>query len=225
MKKDLTIYGNLTIDRIYSNFGQQNQLGGIANCWRAISKIDSNISVNVHPLLIGEALIYIDKANNERISSSIVNKVTYPFKHYNSKIYHIAYIDQIADLSFIKSLDGIICADVCSSNFDNKIIKYIDYFFISDEDLKEDIKFYGSLAKVGAIVHYPNGSIFSDGKVINQFYIDKKDYIENINVLGAGDIFASAFISQIYKKENLENSIKKAHILTSKILRGINEKI
>ena len=51
--------------------------------------------------------------------------------------------------------------------------------------------------------------------------------IDNINVLGAGDMFAAATINCILNtvdKSNLQNNIKEAHSITSKILAEINEK-
>ena len=51
--------------------------------------------------------------------------------------------------------------------------------------------------------------------------------IDNINVLGAGDMFAAAVINCILNtvdKSDLQNNINEAHLLTSKILADINEK-
>ena len=66
--------------------------------------------------------------------------------------------------------------------------------------------------------------MFSDGKKIQQFVVRDEDYIDNVNVLGAGDIFASMFIYGVYKGDSISDSIQNAHILTSEMIRQ-NEKI
>jgi len=225
VKTDITMYGHLMIDRVYDTQTKTSLLGGVANCWRSLSIIDPTISINIHPLSIGESLIYIDKYSNERICNSVMNKYDFDFKHYDSNMYHIAYINDLKDISFLKNLNGIIFADCSSMDFDFNLIKLVDYFFISDDDAKYDVKFYGNLAKKGAILHSPNGSLFSDGKIIEKFTVPKELYLLNVNILGAGDMFAASFIYGIYKQNTVENAIKNAHVLTSNLIKKQNENI
>lgn len=223
MKFDITIYGHLFIDRIYEGQYKKNSLGGLANSWKALLQIDSSLSINVHPLSIGESLVYVNKNNNERVFSAVFNKDVLPFKNYSSEIYHIAYLDNLQDTSFLKQLKGLVFADCSSEKFDINLLKYIDYFFISEDDAKHDVSFYGKLTKKGAILHYPSGSLYSNGKKTIEFYVPKNKYFKNVNVLGAGDMFASSVIYGIYKNNSINNAIKNAHILTSKLIKTQNE--
>lgn len=225
MKSDLTIYGHLVVDRLYDDYKKRNALGGIANCWRALSLLSPEMSIEVQPLAVGEALIYIDRVHNQRISNAIINKQSVPFEYYNSKMYHVAYLNDLKDLKFLRQLKGIVFADVCSSNFDLGALQFVDYFFISDEDAEHDVTFYGTLARKGAILHSSKGSMFSDGKTIKQFSVPDECYINNVNVLGAGDMFASSFIYGMYKNKSIDECIENAHFLTSELIRQQNEKI
>ena len=224
MKTDLTIYGHLVVDRIFDENRKKSTLGGIANCWKALSFVCPQMSIDVQPLAIGEALIYIDRSNNTRTSNAIINKQSVSFEYYDSKMYHIAYLNNLDDLNFLRQLKGVVFADVCSSKFDIGALQFVDYFLISDEDAEHDVTFYGTLTRKGAILHSPKGSLFSDGKKIQQFVVRDEDYIDNVNVLGAGDIFASMFIYGVYKGDSISDSIQNAHILTSEVIRQ-NEKI
>lgn len=225
MKTDLTIYGHLVLDRLYDGYEKKNALGGIANCWRALSIMSPEMSVEVQPLAIGEALIYIDRVHNQRISNAIINKQDVPFEYYDSKMYHIAYLNDLKDLSFLRQLKGTVFADVCSLKFDLGALQFVDYFFISDEDAEHDVTFYGTLARKGAILHSPKGSMFSDGKKIKQFVVPDECYIDNVNVLGAGDMFASSVIYGMYQNKSIDECIENAHFLTSELIKQQNEKI
>jgi sugar/nucleoside kinase (ribokinase family) len=49
--------------------------------------------------------------------------------------------------------------------------------------------------------------------------------IENANVLGAGDMFASCFLLGLHNSMDDATAIDFAHRTTSKILKDLNEKI
>lgn len=222
---DITLYGHLFVDTIIDGPYQRKTLGGIANCWKAFNQIVPTLNVELKPLAKGEALIYIDRDTNERISTSVMVKEKYDYVSNNSKFYHIAYLNDLPDTSFIKELKGVVTADVCSSNFDFELLKYIDYLFISDEDAVADISVYSNFTRCGTILHSPRGSVFSDNKIIYEYPIDDTLYIPNTNVLGAGDMFASCFISQLYLQKSVKECIDYAHTTTSELIRYNNEKI
>lgn len=222
---DIALYGHLFLDRIIDGMYQKKTLGGIANCWKTFTQINPSLNVEIKPLAKGEALIYIDRDTNERISNSVMVKEQFDYTPVESKFYHIAYLNDLPDTKFIKDLKGIVTADVCSSKFDFDLLQYVDYLFISDEDAIADITFYSSLTRRGTILHSPKGSVYSDGKIIYEHPIADELYIPNTNVLGAGDMFASCFISQLYQRKSIKDCIDYAHTMTSELIRINNEKI
>ena len=52
------------------------------------------------------------------------------------------------------------------------------------------------------------------------YNIPKKLLLKNVNVLGAGDYFAAAFINCSISGLGVEASVKKAHEDTTKMLKG-----
>ena len=141
----------------------------------------------------------------------------------NSRWNHILYINELSDLSFIPDIkDSIISADICRGkvlkNLD--ILKFIDFLFISDEDIFMNINELSSLLKQGVILHHKGGSVYYD-KTGSNFSTDVK-VLDNINVLGCGDMFASYFINEMLYKNNVKDSIKTAHKLVTKTLKEQN---
>ena len=94
-------------------------------------------------------------------------------------------------------------------------LRYIDYLFISEEDLFMDIKDLAQLVRKNVILHYPSGSACV-GKNMSKTHTTT--FKENMNVLGAGDSFAACFISNMLTHDNLDISIQKAHEMTLKVL-------
>ena len=165
------------------------------------------------------------------------------------------YLDTLTNLTesdLIKiSNNGIVSADLCLNDYSQErknwvvsMLKYIDYLIISDEEAKslmsqnnntvwrsycdeEAALFLGKKVKNCCIIHTPHGSTASDGETVNTF-TTKFYYNKNLNVLGAGDVFASSFISSTLSGKNLVDSIEYAHTNTSnriKIRGNENEKI
>ena len=58
---DISVYGHLTIDRIFDNFNEQRTLGAIGNFWEACMLTNPLLNINIQPLSVGEAIIYINK--------------------------------------------------------------------------------------------------------------------------------------------------------------------
>ena len=116
----------------------------------------------------------------------------------------------------MKSLNGKVSADLTAGdmNIMNEI-KYVDYLFISEEDLFMDVKELAKLTRGHVILHYPSGSMCTNGEEQYAFTTEVKD---NINVLGAGDAFAACFISNMLNTDDIEKSLEKAHEQTLKVL-------
>ena len=130
------------------------------------------------------------------------------------------YLNQLEDASFIEQLseDSIISADITSGGMTKpELLKFIDYLFISDEDLFVDINELTRMVKGSVIYHYPAGSIFysKEGN-----FEAETDLIPNLNVLGAGDFFAASFITRKLLGDKIDNKqcVEFAHKNTTKIL-------
>lgn len=220
---DVTLYGHLTKDIIFEDFNVSYSIGSMANVWKSLLSINPNLSIHLEPTELGEALIYVDKVNNIRISKPLLNLKHKSPKIIDSKWSHILYINNLSDISFIKDIkSGIISCDVSQGKkLDLDILKYIDFLFISDEDLFMDLKSLGKLIKGWVIMHHPGGSISTNGNITIK--ITNKKTLKNINVLGAGDIFASNFIVNNLKTNLIKKSIIEAHKNTYLMLRKFNE--
>ena len=103
------------------------------------------------------------------------------------------------------------------------ILKDIDYLFISDEDIFTDIKELGKLTKGWVILHHKTGSICTDG---DKLFETKVSVIENVNVLGAGDMFAASFINeQLTTSLEFKKIVINSHSRVTNYLESIvNEK-
>lgn len=221
---DVCVYGHLTVDRIFDDFRESTTLGAIANFWHTLTKLDINLNIKLNPIALGEAIILINRKNSQRIGRGNLNIKTRIPNIVQSKWHHIMYLNQLPDLSFIDNIKtGIISADVTAGNMNNILphLNKIDYLFISDEDLFMNINELGKKVKGSVILHYPSGSFVTNGK---KFFEKKIETIENLDVLGAGDIFAACFISSCIKTKNIESAIDFAHKKTTDILLDRNKK-
>ena len=215
-KFDLAVYGHITIDRIINNFEEEVSLGAIANFWNALNIINSKISYKLCPCAIGEAVVLINECKSQRVGRGNLNLKTNKPKPIDAKWHHIMYLNQLKDKSFIKDLNGIVSADLTAGDMNIKNeLRYIDYLFISEEDLFMDVKELAKLTRGYVILHYPSGSMCTNGEEQYAFTTEVKD---NINVLGAGDAFAACFISNMLNTDDIEKSLEKAHEQTLKVL-------
>ena len=219
----ITLYGHLVIDTIYDTDHTFMEFGGMANMRRTFYQLDPKLDVGLVPTVIGDADIFINRITSERSSKAKLNIIQLPITVKESKISHVLYINELPNTDFITKLTGIVTADCCKGNpIDLTLLKYIDYLFISDDEVHnlDDIK---NAIKGTVIIHSPKGStIFKNGKE-KTYSIDPGLMIENANVLGAGDMFAASFLLALHN--NIKNTIEYAHTTTSTLLRKINEKI
>ena len=151
-----------------------------------------------------------------------------------SKISHVMYLNDLEDASFVKNIDGFVCADLNSGpkikleNLDN-----VDLLFASDEDYT--IEELSSIFEKFIVLHSTNGSIFGMRGNYQEYKLKKSKIGNNINVLGAGDMFASFFIDNIlskniynnfekYSTSNLRQVVKDSHLSTSNYLIKLNQR-
>jgi len=220
--KDISLYGHLTIDTIIDGDSEKKSLGSMANVWKSLLEIDPSLNIGLSPIDIGQALIYIDKLAAQRYSKANLNLVQHKVKIFDSKIHHLIYLNEMTNNDFISSLGGIISADICTGKSVNKdLLKFIDYLFISDEDIENDLESYISATKGHVIMHSPSGSIVTNG--VDEFFykLPEEMMLRGVNVLGAGDTFASCFLYKLLKNEgDIHNWIEFAHLKTTEIIRN-----
>jgi len=216
---DLSVYGHLTVDRIFDGFKEHRTLGAIGNFWEGCMLTDPNLFINIQPTSIGEAIIYVDKQACTRLGRGVLNLKTKTIEQVqSSKWNHIMYLNKIKNVDFIRDLGGtIISADITSGKINNiEMLKHIDYLFISDEDIFMNLKDLSKLVKGWVILHSPCGSVCHNG---DEFFETKTEIVENLNVLGAGDFFAASFISHKLRDDReMRECVKFAHQNTTKIL-------
>ena len=114
--------------------------------------------------------------------------------------------------------DTIVSADLCrGKKIQNlKILKNIDYLFLADEDCFIDPAILCKHLKKGIILHYPHGSCFYDNEGTKTRFNVK--LIENLNVLGCGDMFAAGVIDKMLSGNTITKSIEESHKLLSNFL-------
>jgi sugar/nucleoside kinase (ribokinase family) len=82
-----------------------------------------------------------------------------------------------------------------------------------------DILELGKLVKGCVIMHDPHGSSVSDGNTVEEYVLPEDLFLSDINVLGAGDYFASGFIRSMIMDIDLKESVIKAHHIATNLLK------
>ena len=223
---DITLYGHLTVDRIFDGFEEKQTLGAMANMWRTFKQIAPDLDVGLVPTSIGEAMVYIDRQSCTRYSNFVPDLKTNSPIIKETKISHAMYINKLLDISWLKDLTGIISADVCAGpKVDTSLLQYIDYFFIADEDAYADLSTMCKDTKGHVILHTNKSSIVSDGTAEHSFTIDEDLFVQKSNVLGAGDMFASSFLYGVNQNMPIDQAQIYAHATASELIKSENEKI
>ena len=223
---NITLYGHLTHDSIFDGNKTYETLGSIGNVWKALVKL-SKFNINIEPTEIGEALIYVDKLRCRRASTAVLSRESrVPFIH-TSDWSHIMYLNQLINLDFLSEVSKkskFVSADICagSSIQDVSILKHIDLLFIADDDLWLPIQQLRDLTKGDVIVHHSNGSIYysKNGEKIETL-VDK--ILKDINILGAGDMFAAAVIFNYLQNKDIAKIMKASHDHTYNLILQNNE--
>ena len=223
---DVAIYGHLSYDNIFSGFDYKTSVGCMGNVWAQLKTIGPNIRVKLEPTDIGESLILTSTEQCKRTSISRLSlKTRIPTIH-DSEISHVMYINELSDTSFISKLSGFITADVCNGkplDTTNDNLKHIDLLLLSDEDASINIEGLVSVVRGYVLVHHAAGStIYSKTTQPKQF---KAEFVSNINVLGAGDKFASYIIAGLLvdKPQSIDKVIQDAHNKLTEYFK--NEKV
>ena len=220
--KDISLYGHLTIDTILDGNSEKKSLGSMANVWKSLLEIDSTLNIGLSPIDVGQALVYIDKPAAQRYSKTNLNLVQHKAKIFESKIHHLIYLNEMSVYDFIPVLDGTITADICPGKPVNKdLLKYVDYLFISDEDIEGDLSDYVDATRGYVVLHSSFGSVVLNGD--DQFFykLPKELMLKGVNVLGAGDTFASCFLYKLLRNVgDIHNWIEFAHLKTTEIIRN-----
>ena len=223
---DITLYGHLTVDRIFDGFEERQTLGAMANMWRTFKQIAPDLDVGLVPTSIGEAMVYIDRQSCTRYSNFVPDLKTNSPIIKETKISHAMYINKLLDISWLKDLTGIISADVCAGpKVDTSLLQYVDYFFIADEDAYADLSTMCRDTKGHVILHTNKSSIVSDGTTEHSFTIDEDLFVQKSNVLGAGDMFASSFLYGVNQNMPIDQAQIYAHATASELIKSENEKI
>lgn len=218
---DVSLYGHLTLDRIFINDKKDASVGSMGNVWKHLNRINSSLGINLEPTSLGEALIMVDTNKCERASIANLNQSTRTPLVERSRWSHILYLNELPDHSFIPQISaGIVSADICRGKTLNNldVLKYVDFLFISDEDLFMKISELHKFVKGDIILHYKSGSICytKSGAQLKT----EAELVENVNVLGCGDMFAAAFINAYLCHNDLKSSIRDAHDSVSRYLKG-----
>ena len=220
--KDISLYGHLTIDTILEGNKEKKTLGSMANVWKALLEIDPTLDIGLSPIDVGQALIYVDKPAAKRYSKVQLSLVQQKTKIFSSTIHHLIYLNEMTLHDFIPTLDGVITADICPGKSVNKdLLQYVDYLFISDEDIDDDLSEYTAATRGWVILHSASGSIVSNGDKEFFYKLPEDLMLRGVNVLGAGDTFASCFLHKLLKGEgDIHNWIEFAHLKTTEIIKN-----
>jgi hypothetical protein len=220
--KDIALYGHLTIDTILDGDTEKKTLGSMANVWKALLELDATLDIGLSPIDVGQALIYVDKPAAQRYSKVNLSLVEHQVKMMSSKISHLIYLNEMTRHDFIPALDGIVTADICPGKPVNKeMLQYVDYLFISDEDIRGGLSELTESTKGWVILHSASGSVVSNGEEEFFYKLPEELMLKDVNVLGAGDIFASCFLYKLLEGYgDIRDWIEYSHLTTTEILKS-----
>ncbi len=237
---------NLNIN-VYSSIGKDKEAKNVSE-W--ISEIQKNNKVEFDlsysdNFCTSNALIISDIS--QRTRSSIVNwgacTEMKSFTAPNSKWFHVMYADKLHNLSYenlkILKQQGTVSVDFCLSNHSeselgriHSLLPWVDYAIMSIDEAysiaetkqaSKAVKKIGTLVNKCAIIHSPHYVYICNGKeldILETNYIDQK----NMNVLGAGDMFAAAVIAKKLEQTDTIKSAEFAHQYTTQKLMESYEK-
>lgn len=144
--------------------------------------------------------------------------------------HHFAYLDALPHITpmALSHLKGTISADLCRQNYTDADRKHVlqflpllDFLIISCEEalaltgqeMMQSVRTLGSQTRGWAVLHDAAGSIASNGKTTFTSNLKKQPYV---NVLGAGDYFASGFIAS--KSNGIFGKLIDGHIMAETLL-------
>lgn len=221
---DIALYGHLTFDEVYFKGQYSTNVGGIANVWRALKNIDNALHIHVSPQAIGDSRIVL--RNHSKDNYSKLNKVQCLIDIVDAKLSHVAYANELEGLNLINQLKGIKTADICTTHeqqgreLELEVANEFDFIFVSVEHTHlVPQKFKNRL-----VIHGPTETrVYKNGDRIAHFS-NPSQYLEDINVLGAGDYFAACYIYGIIHGRNDDHCAEMSQRLTTKYLKDLHEK-
>lgn len=220
---DIALYGHLTFDTIIDgNTPFSYNIGGIVNVWKALKQINDELSIYICPTNIGTSSIMLNKQASERRANSFLNQIQVFHRTENAAISHIAYLNEIDYPLFVQNLRGCVSADICSGrSIDISLFPEVKILFVSDEDLHliKNLSVYKGVL----IRHAPKYSKLSTQNYKDFISYTHNEYLENINVLGAGDYFAACFLNNHFKGMPNKLNIPDTHQKTTQYLRERND--
>ncbi|NBP01755.1 MAG: hypothetical protein EBU90_16785 [Proteobacteria bacterium] len=221
--KKVALYGHLIIDHIFIDFKSTTSIGGIANVWNGLVQIDSSLEVVLVPSAFGEAVVVVSPESNTRVGRANFNLKTTKPSPIQANWHHIAYLNQLQDVSLLGDItSGIVSADLTKESPEKilKELRFVDFLFLSKEDLFMDLVELGKHTKGWVIAHDPLGSVCSNGTEVIQYDIPSELMLHKINVLGAGDMFAACFISNTLMGLPLKKALANSHEQTATLLKA-----
>ena len=226
---EISLYGHLIHDTIFNGIKIHETVGGLANVWDALIQLCDH-KVHIEPTEIGEALIYVDPIKSRRASkASLSLKKRIPFIR-NSDWSHILYLNQLKETGFISEVSAkskFVSADICAGSIlkNVELLEHVDLLFVSDDDLWLPIEELRRVVKGDILVHHSHGSCFyrKNGDFF-ETVIEK--ILTNVNILGAGDMFAASVISNLIDggDGSLKKAIEDSHKKTFNLIKLSNEK-
>ena len=224
----VALYGHLTYDTVFDGVKKSERIGAMGNVYRALKELEAPIAVELEPTDIGEAIVLIDTINSRRTSIPHLNIHSKAPSIQKATWSHVMYLNELSNPDYVYDLplDSIVSADISGARpvDDFELLECLDYLFISTEDLDSKLEYVEHVTGT-VIAHSPDGCTTYTNRGNVKTYIDNELVLKDINVLGAGDMFAAAFIE--YKvslpKGNLHDAIAYAQKKTRYLLKKYNE--
>jgi hypothetical protein len=208
---DLVIAGNAYSDLIFEVDKEPRQSwGGIYNVARSFKDLAPRKRVEVYPSVFGVSTILVDRVNATKDVNTSPNVAVHNVKLPPAKWTHIAYANALPDYSFQNDIkipsETIISFDLCKGK-DFYYPYKVDYIFASTDEHNVGVLSY-RFPYTKIIAHNSSGAaIYKDTIKKCSYNVAKR---KNINILGAGDFFAAAFINNRLDGLNDDKSLSLA---------------
>jgi sugar/nucleoside kinase (ribokinase family) len=205
---NVALYGKRYNDTILEvetiNLGETNcglahykKTGGIYNM---LNNNIKNITFNVFEDGLKKAFIISERERSERssvvydVNPSDVSENTINTINKNCDWMHICYLDDIENYKNFKNIDIKYSIDFCTTTDRSKFLSLMESASVIFDSHERKLLYADINIDTPIILHDKNGiSIVVKNKTI---YNEKLQPIKNLNVNGAGDLYASIFISE-----------------------------
>tara|TARA_Y100001973_G_C5202196_1_gene338716 strand:- start:1326 stop:2036 length:711 start_codon:yes stop_codon:yes gene_type:complete len=219
-----------TVITIHSNkLGETNdcvdisrRMGGARNFPKLTQKyeiefleVGSKEAYVLENVVASQRTSYTKDIDNFPISENYIKKMN------RADWVHVCYIDDIEDPKQILNLEAPYSVDFCKTH--NRL-KYLEILkkakIIFDSRERKDL-YQETIVDTPIILHDPDGcEIIVSGQKI---YEDRCKRINNLNVNGAGDLFAKHFLDLFLFKKNVKKATSYALKQTTHFLKNRNK--